>query len=199
MGRYLLQVYSVFKLHEPKDQWGNTPSLERIYTYKTTSENSDTSYKAVSSFSKIYLSLPETLKYIGSDAFSYNRKFSYVYIPQSVEHIGHHAFWDNVTKDKVYKIDCPVCGNNEGFFEDDVLQCMHSCMGAEITAVKCFNCDKAISADTLKDSKYYLPKDSSKLESSLKIGIYKELNKKSLLTAGQLAILMEKENKKLAN
>ena len=41
--------------------------------------------------------------------------------------------------------------------------------------------------------------EKKKLESSLKIGIYKELNKKSLLTAGQLAILMEKENKKLAN
>lgn len=40
-------------------------------------------------------------------------------------------------------------------------------------------------------------KEKKKFESSLKIGIYKELNSKSLLTAGQLAILMEKEKKVL--
>lgn len=38
-------------------------------------------------------------------------------------------------------------------------------------------------------------KEKKKLESSLKIGIYRELNQKSLLTSGQLAILIQKEKK----
>ncbi len=37
--------------------------------------------------------------------------------------------------------------------------------------------------------------EKKKLESSLKIGIYRELNQKSLLTSGQLAILIQKEKK----
>lgn len=40
-------------------------------------------------------------------------------------------------------------------------------------------------------------KEKKRLESSLKIGIYKELNKKSLITERQLKILVEKENKLL--
>ena len=40
-------------------------------------------------------------------------------------------------------------------------------------------------------------KEKKRLESSLKIGIYKELNKKSLITERQLNILVEKENKLL--
>ena len=37
--------------------------------------------------------------------------------------------------------------------------------------------------------------EKKKFESSLKIGIYRELNQKSLLTSGQLAILIQKEKK----
>ena len=40
-------------------------------------------------------------------------------------------------------------------------------------------------------------KEKKRLESSVKIGIYKELNKKSLITERQLKILVEKENKLL--
>ncbi len=98
-GLERMETLSVFKLHEPKDQWGNTPSLENIYTYKANSVISDTSYKAKDSFSEIYLSLPEGLKYIGSDALSYNQAMSYIYIPSSVTEIGHHAFWDDVYKE----------------------------------------------------------------------------------------------------
>ncbi len=98
-GLKKMETLSVFKLHEPKDQWGNTPSLENIYTYKAESEISDTSCKSVNSFSEIYLSLPEGLEYIGSDALSYNQAMTYVYIPSSVTYIGHHAFWDNVYKE----------------------------------------------------------------------------------------------------
>lgn len=46
-----------------------------------------------------YPSLPEGLAYIGSDAFSYDQGLSYLYIPDSVTFIGHHAFWDTVYKE----------------------------------------------------------------------------------------------------
>ena len=39
--------------------------------------------------------------------------------------------------------------------------------------------------------------EKQKLNSSVKLGIYKELNSKSLLTNGQLDFLVEKEKKKL--
>ncbi|MGN0574225.1 MAG: leucine-rich repeat protein, partial [Acutalibacteraceae bacterium] len=48
---------------------------------------------------EVYLSLPEGLQKIGSDAFSYNQAMTYVYIPESVTQIGHHAFWDTVYKE----------------------------------------------------------------------------------------------------
>ena len=46
-----------------------------------------------------YKSLPETLKYIGSDAFTRNQQLTYMFIPASVEFIGHHAFWDTAYKE----------------------------------------------------------------------------------------------------
>jgi hypothetical protein len=45
-----------------------------------------------------YRSLPEGIRYIGSDAFSYCQGMNYLYIPASVTYIGHHAFWDTVYK-----------------------------------------------------------------------------------------------------
>ncbi len=45
-----------------------------------------------------YKSLPDTLEYIGSDAFSYDQALTYMYIPKSVKNIGHHAFWDTCYK-----------------------------------------------------------------------------------------------------
>ena len=98
-GLKRMETLSVFKLHEPKDQWGNTPSLENIYTYKSDTEITDVTYQSFKSFSEVYLSLPEGLEYIGSDALSYNQAMTYVYIPSSVTYIGHHAFWDNVYKE----------------------------------------------------------------------------------------------------
>lgn len=41
--------------------------------------------------------------------------------------------------------------------------------------------------------------EKKKLDNSIKLGIYKELHNKSLLTNGQLSFLVEKEKKKLAN
>ena len=46
-----------------------------------------------------YNSLPEGLRYIGSDAFGYDQALTYMYIPSSVTYIGHHAFWDTVYKE----------------------------------------------------------------------------------------------------
>ncbi len=46
-----------------------------------------------------YPSLPEGLRYIGSDAFSYDQSLHYLFIPGSVTFIGHHAFWDTVYKE----------------------------------------------------------------------------------------------------
>ena len=56
--------------------------------------------------------------------------------------------------------------------------------------------------DVMLDSKknFVLSTDEKKrLTSDIKIGIYKELNSKSLLSNGQLKFLVEKEYKKLAN
>ena len=68
-------------------------NLEEIYSYKTDKEITDTTLAAKDDFTETYTSLPEGLKYIGSDAFSTDQALTYMYIPSSVEHIGHHAFF----------------------------------------------------------------------------------------------------------
>lgn len=47
----------------------------------------------------VYSSLPDGLEVIGSDAFSYDQALDYMFIPQSVKQIGHHAFWDTCYKE----------------------------------------------------------------------------------------------------
>lgn len=71
------------------------PRLENVYSYKS-DDIADTHYVSEEVLGEIYLSLPEGLEYIGSDAFSYNQAMTYMYIPESVTYIGHHAFWDTV-------------------------------------------------------------------------------------------------------
>ncbi len=75
------------------------PLLENIYSYKPASEVTDSHFTSQEALGEVYNSLPEGLEYIGSDAFSYNQAMNYVYIPASVTHIGHHAFWDTIYKD----------------------------------------------------------------------------------------------------
>ena len=75
------------------------PRLKNVYSYVPEVEVTDTHYTSDESLGKIYLSLPEGLEHIGSDAFTECRALSYVYIPSSVTYIGHHAFWDTVVKD----------------------------------------------------------------------------------------------------
>ena len=97
-GRETIETLAVFKLHERVDQWGTTPSLENVFTYKA-SDVTDPHFTGVEALGEVYLSLPEGLKFIGSDAFSYNQNLQYMYIPSSVTHIGHHAFWDDCYKE----------------------------------------------------------------------------------------------------
>ncbi len=78
--------------------------LQNIYTYNrgalsTTLPLINTHLDDIKALGVIYNSLPEGLEYIGSDAFSYNQAITYIYIPESVKHIGHHAFWDTVYKE----------------------------------------------------------------------------------------------------
>ncbi len=75
------------------------PLLENVMTYKTDAQISDSHFTSEAALGEVYNSLPEGLEYIGSDAFSYDQAMNYVYIPESVTYIGHHAFWDTVYKD----------------------------------------------------------------------------------------------------
>lgn len=96
-GLRRVETLGFFKLHEP-GEWSNTPSLDNIYSYKADGVD-NTALTDKEALGKIYLSLPEGLEYIASDAFSYNQVLSYLYIPESVNYIGHHAFWDTVYKE----------------------------------------------------------------------------------------------------
>ncbi len=96
-GLRRIETMGVFKLHEPASWGGNTPSLNNVYTY-TAKDVTDSAFTSEEALGEIYLSLPEGLEYIGSDAFSYNQEMQYLYIPSTVTFIGHHAFWDCVYK-----------------------------------------------------------------------------------------------------
>ncbi len=69
-------------------------SIGTLSFFKATSLENVISYKG----EETYVSLPEGLETIGSDAFSYNQAMEYMFIPSSVKEIGHHAFWDTVYK-----------------------------------------------------------------------------------------------------
>ena len=96
-GLKRIETLAVFKLHERVDQWDTTPSLYKVSSYKADNVT-DTHFTSEKELGEVYNSLPEGLEFIGSDAFSYNQVLNYVYIPESVTHIGHHAFWDTVYK-----------------------------------------------------------------------------------------------------
>lgn len=73
------------------------PLLESVKSYKSDAVT-DTHFTGEEALGEVYNSLPDGLEYIGSDAFSYNQAMTYVFIPESVTYIGHHAFWDTVYK-----------------------------------------------------------------------------------------------------
>ena len=97
-GLETIETLAIFKLHEKLDQWGTTPSLTKIYSY-VADDVTDTHFTSEKDLGSVYNSLPEGLKFIGSDAFSYNQALEYIYIPDSVTYIGHHAFWDTCYKE----------------------------------------------------------------------------------------------------
>ena len=97
-GLKRIETLAIFKLHERVDQWGTTPSLVNVYSYKS-NKVTNPHFTTEKALGEVYNSLPEGLEFIGSDAFSYNQALSYVYIPESVTYIGHHAFWDTVYKE----------------------------------------------------------------------------------------------------
>ena len=116
-GLETIETLAVFKLHERKDEWSNTPSLMNIYTYKAT-DIADPHFTSQEALGEVYLSLPEGLKYIGSDAFSYNQNLQYAYIPSSVTYVGHHAFWDTCYKedDQIKGVDVVNIAHSEEEF-----------------------------------------------------------------------------------
>jgi len=74
------------------------PRLAEVYSYKCENEVTDPHFTEEKSLGEVYKSLPEGLAEIGSDAFTQCQALTYVYIPESVTFIGHHAFWDTVYK-----------------------------------------------------------------------------------------------------
>ncbi len=97
-GLKTIETLAIFKLHERIDEWSTHPSLENVYSYSADNVT-DPHFTDETKLGEVYISLPEGLEYIGSDAFSYNQNLSYVYIPETVKYIGHHAFWDTVYKE----------------------------------------------------------------------------------------------------
>ncbi len=120
-GVKTIETLAIFKLHERIDQWSTNPSLTNIYTYKA-DDITDSHFTSEDALGEIYNSLPEGLEYIGSDAFSYNQNLSYVYIPESVTYIGHHAFWDTVYKEngELKGVSVINIANSEEEFEKNV-------------------------------------------------------------------------------
>lgn len=70
------------------------PNMKDFYTYVSDIEVTSTDYDAVKGL-EYYISLPDGIEHIGTDAFSFNKCMDYIYIPASVTYIGHHAFWES--------------------------------------------------------------------------------------------------------
>ncbi len=83
------------------------PRLANVYSYVPNGAVEDTTFTSQEALGEVYLSLPEGLEFIGSDAFTQCQALTYMYIPASVKEIGHHAFWDTC-----YKQDGNVVGVN---------------------------------------------------------------------------------------
>lgn len=115
-GLKVIESCGFFKLHEPNDEWGNTDSLNNIYTY-TADDVTDTVFTSKEDLGEVYLSLPEGLTEIGSDAFSYNKELNYIFIPESVTFIGHHAFYWDCPNEGEHIVHSPL---SESDFENKV-------------------------------------------------------------------------------
>lgn len=72
--------------------------LKEIYSYTASEAVADTVYGNVAGKLKTYASLPDGLEAIGSDAFTYDRGLTYMFVPKSVTRIDHHAFFNMAYK-----------------------------------------------------------------------------------------------------
>ena len=92
-------------------------NMNEIFSYTTDEEIMETSFTSEDVFKSVYSSLPEGIKYIGSDAFSTNQALTYMYIPSSIEHIGHHAFFSCIYNDNGWQglLDVNVALSEEEF------------------------------------------------------------------------------------
>ena len=68
--------------------------IERVDTYTGVCEEGK-----LPSEKQIKPSLPDSLTYIGSDCFNSAIEMDYIYIPENVTYIGHHAFWGAARKE----------------------------------------------------------------------------------------------------
>jgi len=95
--------------------------LTNIFSYKTDTGVTDTTYKGIDNMSTIYDSLPEGLESIGSDCFYYERGLTYMYLPSTVTKIGHHAFWDATYREnkQLNGIPCMNVGASEEDFANN--------------------------------------------------------------------------------
>ena len=91
IGELAFNYANLVKVYMPE----GVKTIETLAFFKSTSLAEVITYSAGGE----YKSLPEGLEYIGSDAFSYDQALTYVFIPESVTFIGHHAFWDTCYKD----------------------------------------------------------------------------------------------------
>ncbi len=74
--------------------------LERVYTYEGEYDgNEPAAEKFVPAPENVKYSLPDSLTYIGSDAFNSAIEMDYMYIPANVTEIGHHCFWGAARKE----------------------------------------------------------------------------------------------------
>lgn len=95
-------------------------AMTNLYTYKTDAAITDTTYKAIDQMTSTYPSIPDGVEFIGSDAFYYTRGLAYMYLPESIKEIKHHAFWDAAFKNTDTKqiegipsINTPVASKEE--------------------------------------------------------------------------------------
>ena len=96
-------------------------NIWEFYSYTYDKPVTDSSYKAVSTFTSVYRSLPEGLEKIGSDCFTKDKGINYMRIPSTVKQIDHHAFWETCFKeDKELKGVSKMCvGADEATFNKE--------------------------------------------------------------------------------
>lgn len=97
-------------------------ALTNFFTYTSDEAITETTYKAIDQMTNVYSSLPNGLEFIGSDAMYYTRGLNYMYLPDSLKTIKHHAFWDAVYKDTNTKELVGITEFNTAFKDEDTFK-----------------------------------------------------------------------------